>query len=322
MKKGKFSKCVRLSSSALPLLLSSCSFRQLWVLNPKGPVAATDLHFMIIDVVAVLFVVIPTTLALMWFMWRYRKGNGKARYDPTWSHSLPIEIFGWGIPLLIVGLLAYFSNEGTHAVDPYNPRVLKSADAAPKDAVNIDVITTDWQWLFIYPKQHIATVDELVVPIHTPVHFRLTSATVVNDFFIPQLVGMIDVMPGMRTKQTLMANQPGVYDGYSADFSGAGFSWMQFKTKVVSHADFSRWIRQVQASSRRLTDAGFNILARPTINVGAKPAYFSNVQSGMFEYVIKEIMMGKTFPTPMAMTKKMTTMADVKADEAAALPLQ
>ncbi|MHB8255003.1 MAG: cytochrome ubiquinol oxidase subunit II, partial [Acidiferrobacter sp.] len=175
-----------------------------------------------------------------------------------------------------------------------------------KSPLEVDVISTDWQWVFVYPKQHIATVDRLVIPVGTPVRFRLTSATVVNDFYIPQLVGMIDVMPGMRVKQSLVANDIGSYQGFSANYSGAGFSWMTFRTQSVSADAFRKWTQKVQGSQQHLTYAAFNTIAKPTINVDSKVAYFSNVQAGLFDHVITQVMGGKVYPTPMAMTENMT----------------
>ncbi|MCL5980012.1 MAG: COX aromatic rich motif-containing protein [Gammaproteobacteria bacterium] len=301
----RMARWVRYLALAPLLLLSGCSTQGFWLFDPKGPMANASLYYMTIDVAVMLGIVGITALMIMWFMWRYRKAHGKGKYDPKWSHSNVIEVIVWGIPIIAVGFLSYYSIEGTYAVNPYDPTVIKEHTVAGGDPLEVDVITTDWRWLFVYPKYHIASVNELVVPAHTPVYFRLTSTSVVNDFFIPQLVGMIDVMPGMRTKSALLANHVGDYQGFSADYSGAGFSWMQFRTKAVSAEQFRQWTQQIQTSPRQLSYAAFNAFAKPYIDVSGKPEYFSGVQDGLFDHVLGEVMNGKVWPIPMAMTENM-----------------
>ena len=289
------------------LLLAGCSSqglsRQFVLFRPAGPLANVDFRFTILDVAVMLVIIVPTAIMTTVFLLRYRKTNAKAAYDPKWSHSNLIEFVVWTIPIAIVAMLGYYSYQGTFAVNPYNPRLINSASTASgKKAprpLDVDVITTDWQWLFIYPKQDIATANELVIPVGTPIHFRLTSATVVNDFYIPKLAGMIDIMPGMRTKQVLLADRIGKYQGYSANFSGGGFSWMGFKTKVVAQNQFQTWAKRVAKSPQRLNYARFNAFAKPYKNVDGKTDQFSHVSAGLFDRVIKAITMGKVYKTPL-----------------------
>lgn len=284
-------------------LLTGCSTHSLSLFHPKGPIAATELHLMIIDVAIMLGIIIPTTLLVTWFLWRYRASTGRGPYDPNWSHSTAIEVVVWSVPLMVVAVLGYYSYKGVYEVNPYHPTVIAHrADGAP---IEVDVIATDWQWLFIYPKQHIATIDELVIPAHTRVQFHLTSAAVTNSFFIPELVGQIYVMPGMPTEQAMLVSDPGTYRGFSAALSGPGFSWMQFQTRAVTERKFARWVAHLQGLPRHLTFSAFDQLARPTINVHQTPQYYSHVQSGLFDHVIEEVRMGKVFTTPMAMTAHM-----------------
>ncbi len=293
------------SLAFLPLLfLSGCSLhglsRQFPLLRPAGPLSATDLRFTVLDVAVMLGIIVPTALITTFFLIRYRKTNTNAAYDPTWSHSNLIELVVWAIPLLTVAVLGYEAYRGTYAVDPYHPRLFKNASAAPVAArppLRVDVITTDWQWLFIYPKQHIATANELVIPRGRAVDFHMTSATVVNDFFIPRLAGMIDIMPGMRTKQVLVADKLGTYKGYSANFSGGGFSWMGFKTRVVSPGRFRGWAQAVQKSPRHMDYAQFNSFAKPTKNINGRTYEFSDVRGRLFDRVIEEVLKGKVYTT-------------------------
>ncbi len=318
-------------------LLPGCAGKGFWLFHPKGAVAKSEWHTTILDFSIMGAVVLVAGSLVVWFLWRYRRGCRPRNYDPTFTASKIIELLIWGVPLMIVGFLSYSSVTGVLATNPYNPLAVKRAvghqqavheafsrraDPAAIDTVSpagakvrpipIDVITTDWQWVFIYPREGLATVDSLVVPVHTPIHFRLTSATVVNDFFIPELVGEIDIMPGMRTKQTMIAGKTGFYHGFSADFSGGGFSWMGFKTHVMSMRRFHLWVARVKALPTRLTAARFSRLAQPTINLAEKPRYFSGVEKGLFDHVIEQVLAGRVYRTPLRMTEKMTRPMKVK----------
>ena len=312
------------------LFLAGCVPASYRLFHPNGPIANLELRSTIIDVAVMLVIILPVAVLICVFMWRYRK-SANAAYDPHWSHSLTLEILVWAVPLITVCVLAFFSYETTLAVNPYGPAVLGGADApAPKvrmasvappgmpgmvmqapdpssaGPLQIDVITTDWQWFFVYPQLHIATIDELVVPQGRDVEFHMTSATVVNDFFVPELVPMMDVMPGMQTDDTFRAKNTGTYKGFSADFSGAGFAWMQFAARVVTPHDYAAWVSSVEASPDHLSYAEFERLAQTTINIGAKPSYFSAVQDGLLAHVYDEVRNGKVYPVPANLTETMT----------------
>jgi cytochrome o ubiquinol oxidase subunit II len=296
------SRCRRITLFSRPLLflsalfLSGCSTAKYRLFHPVDSIASVEWHYTIIDVAVMMLIIVPIAFMIALFLWRYRK-SANATYAPNWSHSLGLELLMWGVPLIVVVVLGYYSYQSALLVNPYAPTVLaKAADA--DGPLQVDVVTTDWQWLFIYPQQGIATVDDLVVPQGRVVDLRLTSASVVNDFFIPQVAPMIDVMPGMRTKDAFQVNRVGNYEGYSADFSGAGFSWMQFSTRIVAPADFTAWVTRIQASPNKLDYAQFRKLARPTVNVGAKPVYFSGVSPDLFAKVYDAAQQGVVYPVP------------------------
>ncbi len=296
----------RIAGLLLPLLCAGCASDQFWLIHPRGPMADASLRAWIVDTAATLLVIGPATLLVAWAVWRYRKVSGKGRYMPSWSHSLPLEILCWGAPLVVVLSLGYYSLNAALAVDPGDPRLMApgaSADAS-KLPVDIDVVTTDWQWLFIYPDRHIAVANKLVLPVHTPVRFRLTSATVATGFFIPQLGGQIDVMPGMRTRQSLIASKTGTYQGFATDFNGPGFPWMRFQTHVVSADEFAAWAAGVRNAPAHLDQAAFVKFATPTINDHDNVVEFSAADTGLFDRVMQDVMMGNTFPTPPDMTEK------------------
>jgi cytochrome o ubiquinol oxidase subunit 2 len=276
--------------------------------HPKGPVAAAQLHFTLLDVGIMLLIILPTTAMLCLFIWRYAKVR-KAAYDPDWSHSLILELLIWGAPVAIVAALAIFTYESVIEVNPYDPTVLPAATPA-QAPLEVDVITTDWQWFFIYPQQHIATIDDLVLPKGRVVRMRLTSTSVMNDFFIPQLAPMIDVMPGMQTQDAFSADGPGTFEGFSADFSGAGFAWMQFSTRVVSGDQFNTWVARIQAGQAQpnrgaLSYDLFVKLAHPTLNIGAKPGYFATVDPAVFDHAVDDALRGVTYAVPGDLTEKM-----------------
>uniref|UniRef100_UPI0028A18BFA ubiquinol oxidase subunit II n=1 Tax=Candidatus Igneacidithiobacillus taiwanensis TaxID=1945924 RepID=UPI0028A18BFA len=243
--------------------------------------------------------------------------NKHADYDGKWSHSNVLEIAFWGIPIAAVAFLSWaVAINGSFAVNPYNPTAITKHIKPHGDPIDVDVIATDWQWLFIYPQfHHIAIANKLIVPVHTPVFFKLTSTAVTTDFFVPQLLGMIDVMPGMRTKDALMSDHLGSYQGIAADYCGAGTSWMLFKTDVVSKTDFEHWAKGLENDPRRMDYQQFNRFAEPYINVADKTPEWGRVEPGLFNHVILEVMNGKKWPLPMFMTENMFHYLKLQAAE-------
>jgi cytochrome o ubiquinol oxidase subunit 2 len=288
----------RRTATFLPVLaLSGCGagFR---LFHPVGPVATTEWNTTLLSTGIMLLIIAPVTVLIFVFCWQYRKERN-AKYDPHWSHSLPLELLMWGVPFLMVVALGVISYQTTMLVNPADPKALAQPPGAAGDPpLEVDVITTDWQWLFIYPAQHIATIDQLEVPAGREVRLRMTSATVTNDFYIPQVAPMMDVMPGMRTLDAFTVGKPGNYEGFSANFSGAGFSWMQFMTNIVPPAEFAAWVAKTQASPTRLDFNSFQKLAKPTINVDTKPSYFSQVSGKLWDQVYASIQNGKVYPVP------------------------
>jgi len=282
--------------TAIVPLLAGCSTAGFRLFHPDSPVSAVEWRFTLIDVGTMMLVILPVTLLAIVFFWRYRKSRN-AEYDPSWSHSMGLELMMWGIPILIVAFLGYESYRSTLLVNPLNPTALNMNDPA-NPPLEVDVITTDWQWVFVYPQYGIATVDDLPVVAGRPVKLYLTSTSVTNDFFIPQVAPMIDVMPGMRTADAFQVNKPGSFEGFSADFSGAGFSWMEFSTRVLAAPDFAKWVAATQSAPEQLSYAAFTKLAEPTVNVGAKPAYFSHADPDLLLKVYKAARAGTVYAIP------------------------
>jgi cytochrome o ubiquinol oxidase subunit 2 len=268
-------KARRLAPFAAAGLLGGCN----WVvLDPKGQIGRDERSILILATALMLLVVIPVIAMIFAFAWKYRASNQAATYAPEWDRSLKVAGVVVLIPLLIVLGLSVITWRSTHALDPYRP--LESA----VKPINIEVVALNWKWLFIYPDLHIATVNEIAFPTNTPVNFTITSASVMNSFFIPQLGGQIYAMAGMQTKLSLIADQAGTYDGMSANYSGGGFSDMKFQALALSDREFQAWVGRVRRSPQRLGSVTYKALARPSERTPV--GYFSSADDDLFQTVI------------------------------------
>jgi cytochrome o ubiquinol oxidase subunit II len=263
-------------SAGLALLLSGCS--NLDILNPKGSVGLAERDLIATSTWAMLIVVVPVIALTLLFAWRYRASNKNAEYRPGWVHSTGIEIAIWTIPTLIILFLAVLTWKTTHELDPYKPL---ESQVKP---INVEVVALDWKWLFIYPDLGIASVNQLAIPVGTPVNFTITSDSVMNSFFIPQLGGQIYAMAGMQTRLHLIADEAGDYAGTSANFSGKGFSDMKFRTLAKSPEEFNAWVAQVRASSDNLSMDRYHNVAEPSEKDPVR--YFSAVDPKLFHNII------------------------------------
>lgn len=268
-------------------LVDSC--RGAGVLDPQGPVAGAERLILLNATAIMLVVVVPVIVLTLAFAWWYRASNKRATYSPDWSYSGHIELVVWSIPAMVVILLAGVAWTGSHELDP--PRKLKS-DAKP---VRIEVVSLDWKWLFIYPDQKVAAVNELVVPIGTPVEFMLTSATVMNAFFVPQLGSQIYTMPGMTTRLNLMADTPGDFPGLSSNFSGDGFSDMRFVVHAVSEAEFASWLARTHGAGPMLNAKAYAQLARAG---NATLQTYRSVDPMLFEHIVQTSAQPLAAPLP------------------------
>jgi cytochrome o ubiquinol oxidase subunit 2 len=262
---------------AAACLLASC--RGAGVLDPHGPVASAERLIMINATAIMLVVVVPVIVLTLAFAWWYRASNARAAYRPDWSYSGEIELVVWAIPTLVVILLAGVAWTGSHQLDP--PRQLES-DATP---IRVEVVSLDWKWLFIYPDQQVAAVNQLVVPVGAPIEFSLTSATVMNAFFVPQLGGMIYTMPGMTTRLNLLAERAGEYPGLSSQFSGDGFSDMRFMVHAVPAADFETWLARTRGEGPALNADAYSQLARAGTTPQAQR--YGRVDANLFERIVQ-----------------------------------
>ncbi|WP_158366950.1 ubiquinol oxidase subunit II [Candidatus Williamhamiltonella defendens] len=278
----KLIKCLSLLSIFIgPIILSGCDVA---LMNPQGAIGIEQKKLILTSVGLMLIVVIPVILMVFIFAWKYRESNKKATYSPNWSHSYTIESVVWIIPIIIIAILGVITWKSAHELDPYKPIVNN------KLPMTIEVISLDWKWLFIYPKEGIATVNQLAFPMNMPIHFKITSDSVMNSFFIPQLGSQIYAMPGMQAQVYLIANKPGQYEGISSSYSGRGFSGMKFMAIATKdESDFQHWVSEVKKSPHTLnTFHDFNRLAQPSDH--HPMTYFSVVKPFLFQDIIKKFM--------------------------------
>ena len=230
------------------------------VLDPQGPVGAGEKLILLDSLAIMLAIVVPTILATLLFAWWFRASNTKARYLPDWAFSGRIELVVWSIPVLVIMFLGGLTWIASHDLDPAQP---VPGQGKP---LEVQVVSLDWKWLFIYPDQGVASVNELVAPVGAPIHLSLTSGSVMNAFFVPQLGSMIYTMNGMVTQLYLRADKPGAYDGLSTMYSGDGFADMRFQTQAVTPAAFAAWAQGAKASGPVLDAATYTALSRPGVS--------------------------------------------------------
>jgi cytochrome o ubiquinol oxidase subunit 2 len=247
------------------------------ILSPVGPVGSGDRVILLDATALMLAIVVPTMLATMGFAWWFRASNTRATYRPNWTYSGRVELLVWSIPTLVIFFLGGVTWIGSHLLDPFRP-----LPPAMKP-LEIEVVALDWKWLFIYPQDGVASINRLIVPVGQPLHFRITSASVFNVFFIPRLGSQIYAMNGMTTQLNLRADEPGRFLGLSAQFSGDGFSDMRFDAIAEPQAQFAQWIAQARAQGPVLNTPAYRALSkqsRPTA-----PYTYRNVDTGLFDAV-------------------------------------
>lgn len=281
MIKNKTYRYVKAGALALFLLLMS-SCQGVPLLDPQGPIGTQNRDLLMIAVGLGFLVVIPVIIMTIWFAIRYRETNAKATYKPHWEGSLKIEAVIWLVPIAIIVVLSYLTWVKTTELDPYRP--IPSAERP----MRVQVISLDWNWLFIYPDYDIASVNKLVIPTGTPVTFDLTSATVMTSFFIPDLGSQMYVMAGMVSHLNLQADKPGTFTGKNMEFSGSGYSQMNFPAVAVSSDQFKAWTTEAKATSAHLTQDQFNQLNKPQSNYPATS--YSSVEPGLFDHLVGKFM--------------------------------
>ena len=248
------------------------------VLDAQGPIAAAERLILLNATAIMLAVIVPVMIATVVIAWWFRAGNAHAKRRPDWTYSGVLEVVVWGIPLLVILFLGGIAWISSHDLAPRKPI---ASEARP---LRVQVVALDWKWLFILPEQNVASVNRLVVPAGTPLAFDITSATVMNSFFVPQLGSQIYAMAGMSTKLHLLADHPGEFGGLSAMFSGAGFSSMRFTVSALAQPAFDDWVKQTKAGDSPLDASRYADLAKP--GTPKEQFVFSSVPDGLFDRIV------------------------------------
>ncbi|WP_252180008.1 COX aromatic rich motif-containing protein [Endozoicomonas sp. 4G] len=259
------------------LLISGCSLQSSPILYPKGPVAETERDLMFLATVIMLFTLLPVYLITFWSCWRYR-AKGKGSYRPDWHKSVFVELFIWVGPLVIVVVISILVVIYTYRLDPYKPL------ASDKKAFRIQAVAQNWKWLFIYPDQQVAVVNELAFPSDRTLNIEITSDTVMTSFIIPALGGQIYAMAGMTTHLNLKAYEPGRFSGRNTQFSGRGFPHMVFDVQSLSEGDFKQWLDKVKKANKRLDSISYQELIKPEEKHLVE--YYSWVEPELFSQII------------------------------------
>jgi cytochrome o ubiquinol oxidase subunit 2 len=247
------------------------------VLDPRGPIASAERQILFNSLGIMLAIVIPTILATLGVAFWFRESNERARYRPNFRYSGRLELLVWSIPAMTVFLVGGVAWVGSHDVSPRQPIV---SDVKP---LRVQVASLDWKWLFIYPDQGVASVNRLIIPVGTPVSLELTSSGVMNSFFVPQLGSQIYTMSGMITRLHLQADHPGTYRGFSAQFSGDGFSDMHFDADAVPDEKFEQWLNAARSAGPELDAKTYADLAKPSAAVA--PFTYRSVAPGLFDSI-------------------------------------
>ena len=250
------------------------------ILNPQGVIGIAEKTILIDSLAIMLAIVIPTIVATLAFAWWFRATNARAAYLPDFAYSGRLELIVWAIPVLVILLLGGVAWIGSHDLDPANPL---PSNTPP---LEIQGVSLDWKWLFIYPGQQVASVNQLVIPAGVPLHFSLTSGSVMTAFFVPQLGSMIYTMNGRRTQLNLRADNTGTLFGLASHFNGDGFSGMHFDTQAVPAERFTAWIDATRQAGPTLNAASYEDLAKQSMNVA--PFTFRAVDPTLFQQIVTQ----------------------------------
>lgn len=267
------------------LLALYISSHNIAMLEPKGLISDQERDLIVTCSLLMLIVVIPVLVLTFVFAWKYREGNEKSKHTPDWEHNYIAEMCWWGVPFVIIAILAVITWKTSHELNPFKPIV------TDKKPIEIQAVALNWKWLFIYPEQGIATVNLVQFPEKTPINFEITADAPMNSFWIPQLGGQIYAMPAMRSKLYLLANEQGSYSGRSSNISGKGFAGMIFTANSISEQEFDKWVDSIKGSSKNLTMDSYSELVRPSEYVPV--SYYVLSERDLFNKIIMKYMTPK-----------------------------
>ena len=255
---------------------------KLLIFNTQGIIGDQQRDLMYFTMLLSLIVVIPVFIMTFYIAWKYRANNVKAKYKPDWDRSIIAESVWWGVPIMLITILAIVTWNTSHDLDPFKPVEAKDRQ------MTVQVVALQWKWLFIYPEQGVASVNYSQIPIDTPIKYEITSDAPMNSFWIPQLGGQIYAMSGMSTNLNLVANNPGIYRGVSANISGEGFAGMSFKVKATDRVGFNDWINEVRSKNNYLGKEAYDKLKLPSKNNPITT--FANTEPFLYDTIVDSYM--------------------------------
>jgi len=252
-------------------------------LSPAGTIARDQQHLMYVVAGIVLAVAVPTIVLLYFMAWKYRETNAKATYRSETKNSRSFVVMIWGIPIVTILLLAAILVPVTHRLNP------KTQAANGKAPITIQVIALRWKWLFLYPDQHIATVNTITIPKDQPISFELTADDApMSSFWIPKLSGQLYAMTGHVNHLNMVASTPGTYTGSSAEINGAGFADMTFAANVTTYQEFASWVDAVKTAPNQLSQSDYDALMKPSEKVA--PSNYSGYADDLYNKVVMKYM--------------------------------
>jgi cytochrome o ubiquinol oxidase subunit 2 len=279
-KKYKLAMFLLLPVGVILLVLFIARSHGIAVLQPEGLIAHKEYRLLVFASLLSALVVVPVFAMMFYIAWKYREGNPRAKYSPDWDHDRRAETVWWGLPLVLILILSVVTWQTSHDLDPFRPI---NSNVKP---VTIQVVAMQWKWLFIYPEQNIASVNYVQFPANTPINFEITADAPMNSFWIPKLGGQMYAMSGMSTELHLMADQPGTYEGVSANISGKGFADMHFIARSSSSADFDKWVDEAKTLTQTMDMATYDQLSKPSENVS--PTYYASADENLYHYVMSK----------------------------------
>lgn len=271
---------LRLFGMAALVLLCGCDALKLGVMNHAGPIATSQWHLYVIVGIVLVFIAGPVLLLTPLIAWHYRLSNTSSAFRPNWQFSWILEFFIWIPPTAIVIGLSFLLWNYTHALDPYRPLT------SDQPALEVQAVALDWKWLFIYPDERVAAIDQMIIPVGRPIHISLTSGTVMQALLIPRLAGQIYAMAGMTTQLNLAASQPGTYLGENTQFNGTGFQNEKFNVIALAPAEYAQWVDHVRGSAHPLDAAAYADLFRQSSP--PQPIAFSSVPPALFQRILAQ----------------------------------
>lgn len=252
------------------------------VLNPQGEIADRQRTLLIFASALSLIIVLPVYMLLVFFAWRYRDSNKKAAYRPNWANNKWLEIIWWGIPCILIAILAVVAYRTSHELDQFRPL---DSDVKP---VEVQVVALQWKWLFIYPEQQVASVNLMPIPEKTPINLSLTSDAPMNAFWVPSLGSQMYAMSGMSSKLHILANHTGDFNGSSANISGEGFADMAFTVRSQTREDFDTWVNATRGHTEGLDMALYDELAKPgTVD---QPVFYTLADAQLYDKIVMKYM--------------------------------